>query len=214
MWLISLEDEEVFRISDFRFPLWGMQNREPARFHSAGDPPTQYFASHPLGTYPELLRETERARGRRVLAGDVAAAQNFKLWTLKLTTNDAFELNFDSAPIVGLTPDELVADDHQACRVAGRTYGHLDPEFPKVWRYTSASFPGTVNFAVFGPRVMSEYLRPALTPGDVPGTLAANHARAAGLVLDHMRHIGESHDELDHFRLGQVYDWVQPVDFP
>lgn len=61
---------------------------------------------------------------------------------------------------------------------------------------------------------MSEYLLSPVSLLDMPGTLAADDATAATLVFDHMRHYGDLHEALARHLLGELYDWVQPVDFP
>jgi hypothetical protein len=137
-----------------------------------------------------------------------------RLWVVLVEAREVFDLTFASAAVVGLTPDQLVSDDHLACQQAGERYGREDEEFPDVWRYPSASLPGTSNLVIFGARAMSTYLLPPVSSVDVPGSIATAVAQGVVVLLSAMRHVGTAHVGLEAYRNGTEHVWDQPTTFP
>jgi hypothetical protein len=172
------------------------------------------MCAHPMGPFAEVLRFVERVVGRPLTAADPEfTAFSRTVWALRLSSNDVFDLTFDSAPVVGLTHTELVGDDYSACQVAGERYGRRDPEFPKVWRYASSALPGTENYVVFGARAVSSYHLSPIGPAEIPGAAIAVGARPPGELLAVMRHVGDAHAGVVAYLAGSVYEFeAQPTE--
>lgn len=209
-----IQNLPLYRINKYKDPLWASGgNQPPGRFHDVGDGATQYLSCHPLGPYPELIRVAERGVGRDLQADDPEFADvTYHHWTLLLTAEAVFELKYASAHYLQLTPTELVADDQVACRRAAQRM-RADPAFPKVWRYPSAGLPGVDNVVIFGARAMAEYIKPAVSAIDVPGSLSAANARPPRELLPHLRHINSQHAGLDAYLAGDAYNWPQALSF-
>ena len=101
----------TFRLANFETPLWPVANFSPGRYNLAGEGvATQYLSLHPLTPWAELLRNEDRRTRERALS------MRYPLWVLRVSLSDnPFELSFDSAPEVGLSPEALVADDYEPC---------------------------------------------------------------------------------------------------
>ena len=211
---MSLPDVVIYRINDYPDGLWAIPNNRSARFNSDGIGATQYFSFHPLGTYPELLRDLERPLGRALRENDPEITE-FKrsLWAFRADLDEVFDLTFDSCGVLGLTPADLVDDDHAACRRAGDAYGHGDPQFPSIWRYPSASLPGVTNLVMFGAKAVVSYDGQTVSAADLPGTVAASAAKVPLELMPHMRHIGEIHASYEARLRGQEHVFDQPTTF-
>lgn len=145
--MIRLPAQIAYRAANWDTPLWVEPNRTGGRFNEPLSTATQYLCLHPLGPWAEMARALERQLGRPLAERDLAELEPARrYWLVRLPELEVFDLGFDSAAEVGLSPLDLVDDDHAACRRAGRLHGAR----LGAWRYPSAALPGTHNLAVFG----------------------------------------------------------------
>lgn len=162
----------------------------------------------------ERLRAVERYLHRTLGEADPEyASLRLHVWALKLTDAAVFDLTFDTAGRVGLTPAQLVSEDYAATQRAGDAYGRNDLEFPKVWRYPSAAMPGTSNFVIFGGRWMTTYDRPPAGERRIPGSLVATGASPPMELSAIMRHVGAVHAAWQAHDRGAQYALEQPLSF-
>jgi len=99
----------AYRHADRRFPfLWEGRGQPPARWHDAGDPPTQYLSDTPDGAWAEFLRHEE------ITHRDDVACIARALW--------AVEIGDASLPTSRLPGPTLLGglDTYPACRAAAR----------------------------------------------------------------------------------------------
>lgn len=191
-----------YRIASFSEALWKIPNLTPARFHGFGDPPTQYVTLHPLAAWAEAVRN---ARVPRAALG--SRDLRLRLWVLRLETDRLVHLDFDSAARYGVTPDELVADDHTACRALGRrlrTAGEAGLVYP------SSALPGTSCACLFGERHESPYLEEPVDVIDVPTSVAAENGEPLRSLLPAVRLYGERHAGFDAYVRGLSYAFDEP----
>jgi hypothetical protein len=173
----------VYRHADPRFPfLWENAGQPPARWHSSGEGPVQYFADTPDGAWAEFLRhegiteETELVNVRRAL------------WAVQVPDNLHRE-----AP--QLAPATLTGgfDTYEECRNEARRLrangvpalqapsAALLPGCARGWKVdgglrSAADRDGTV-LAIFG------------AWPDFIGWMAAFAARPRSDLLSHVRHL-------------------------
>jgi hypothetical protein len=191
-----------YRIASYAEALWKIPNREPARFHALGDPPTQYAALHPLTAWSEVIRNARLPRA------EIRADQiRVRLWVLRLDTERLLDIDFDSVDRYGLGPDQLVADDQAACRELGR---RLRADGHEGMIYPSSALPGTRSACVFGERHESPYLDDPVDLIDVPTTVAANNGLSLRTLLDLVRLHGEPHAALRAHLRGARYRFDEP----
>lgn len=99
----------AYRHVDRRFPfLWEGPGQPPARWHDAGDPPTQYLADTPDGAWAEFLRHEEITD-----PADLATVRR-SLWAVDLGT---VTLPRSRLPIRTMTGGRA---SHSACRAEAR----------------------------------------------------------------------------------------------
>lgn len=211
--LITLNEAPLFRANQYPDLFWATPS--PAgRFNVAGSGPTQYMSDHPLGPLAERVRGAERYFGAAV---DESALEYIELrqrvWALKLSADYVFDLTFATASRIGLRAEDLVAEDYRATQAAGETYGRNDPEFPSIWRYSSAALPGTSNIVIFGPRWMSAYDQPSVSDVRIPGCLLAVKAAPPMELSLMMRHFGMPHKALMSYQNGSDFVLEQPTHF-
>lgn len=209
---MRLPAQIAYRAANWDTPLWVERNRSGGRFNEPLSEATQYLCLHPLGPWAEMARALERQLGRAVTEPDLAELEPARrYWLVRLPELEVFDLGFDSAPEVGLSPLDLVDDDHSACRRAARLHGRR----LRAWRYPSAALPGTYNLAVFGERRLARFDADA-TESAWPGVLAADLARMPLEVLPLMRHLGgarRSHPAVRAWRSGAPLRVQQPLRF-
>jgi hypothetical protein len=173
----------VYRHADPRFPfLWESADQPPARWHSSGEGPVQYFADTPDGAWAEFVRhegiteESELANVRRAVwaveVPDDLPAETPQLAEALLTGGfDAYEecrsearrLRNNSAVALRAPSAALLPGSARGWKVDGG----LQP---------AADRDGTV-LAVFGPRP------------DFVGWVAAFSARPRSDLLTRVRHL-------------------------
>lgn len=190
----------VFRIADWHGPLRVNANRSPGRFHRAGQI-AQYCCLHPLGPWAEFLRAEEPPTPLR-------ATFRHRVWVLKAVDTDVPTIDFDNAETWGISPAQLVSDDHGACRQLGdrlRQDGHPGAIVP------SAALPGTANLVMFGPRVVSPWDLAPIDSVDVPGALVSEDATIPEQLIPLVRFRGEPHSGLEAWGRGEDGSFDDPV---
>jgi hypothetical protein len=190
-----------FRVSGWDEPFWVNENRWARRFNEPLMGPVQYWSLHPLTPWAEILR------GQGIQTSEESAEIRQRLWVARFEV-DADRVTFDTAASFGLEPEQLISDDHGACRRLGEQ--RLDLELPNALTVPSAALPGTENLVVFGPLVRSPYSAEPLSPDDVPVSVAADSARPPETLLPLVRHHGDPHDEYVAWRRGDSFRFREP----
>jgi hypothetical protein len=195
-----------FRLAAWDTPLWALPNSRAGRYNHAGQGSTQYLALHPLTPWAEMARNTHRSS--EVLIAEL----RLPLWILRITlVEDPLELDFNTAPTWGLSPEDVVADDHSPCRAFADRLRN-DPDAPKTFVAPSAALPGTRNLVILEPRVSFPYQAEPIDEGDVPLSLAAEEAVAPqGLAsMLHLINAGQDQQGLEAWRAGNEFMFRQP----
>jgi hypothetical protein len=187
-----------YRHAAYSSPWWGSPNTRAGRFHRALEATTQYLCLHPLGPAAEVLRHHVGPDGPAA-AHTVA----LDLWAARLPEQDAFvRLDFDTCVDHGITPEELVGDDHGPTQdVADR----LRAQGVQGIVVHSAALPGTSNVVLFGPRVLHPYLLDPVIGEEVPTGHLTDAARPAAEVLPLVRWLGAPHAALQEWRATGTY---------
>jgi RES domain len=173
----------VYRHADPRFPFsWESADQPPARWHSPGEGPVQYFSDTPDGAWAEFLRhegiteESELSNVRRAL------------WAIELPDSLPMESPRLAQPaLTGGTPSyETCRKEARRLRAKGATAlrapsAALLPGGARGWKVAGGLKPaadrdGTV-IALFG------------LPPDLVGWMAAFAARPRSDLLDRVRHL-------------------------
>lgn len=194
-----------FRISSWKTPLYVNPPRRPGRFHAAGSPPTQYVCLHPLGPWAEYLRNGDLRNPEDI--GDL----RLNVWALKLDLSDALWLDFEAAERKTeepeMRPEDLVSDDHTACRqFADRL--RSDSAAQKAIVVPNAALPGTRNLVIFGPRVQIPYGWDPVDYGDIPACAVTKASQPPEGLLERVRFREQPHAELDAWREGRRFDFT------
>jgi hypothetical protein len=194
----------AFRLANYETPLWSVDNFAAGRYNDAGAGFTQYLSLHPQTPWAELLRnEDRRTRERAVL-------MRYPLWAIRVQLDDRpLELTFDNAGDFGLTPEDLVADDHGPCRGLARGFRS---DGPSVFLAPSAALPGTSNLVVLEPRVLASWNQVPLDELDWPGSLVSQDGRCPEGLWDlvHHRAAGAAHPALAAWRNGEDFVFEEP----
>lgn len=189
--------QTLYRHAMWDTPWWVNANRSPGRYNALGDPPVQYWCTHPLGPAAEFLR----------WQGALSAAElqevHLRIWAARIPSNALVRIGFDSASSYGIEPGDLVADDYgrtqalaERLRRSG-TQGMLVP---------SAALPGTEVAVLFGPRLLFPYLPEPVDPEQVRTAHVAD-AFVPSEVMPHVRWKGTDHDT---FKEWQASDDPKP----
>ena len=194
----------AWRLANWDTPLWEAPNRRAGRYNRAGENPTSYLCLHPWGPWAELLRWEDRNT-----PADVADLSG-RVWSVRVMLPDPPRtIGFDDAAALGVAPEDLVAEDHAACRDLAddaRGSGELAIIVP------SAALPGTSTLVLLGPRVLIPWqLQPIDIDIDVPAAVIADRAGPPLAVLAYVRWRGSSHAGLDAWRAGGPADFLEPV---
>jgi hypothetical protein len=192
--------ETAFRIANWDTPLRVNHNRSSGRFNEAGSPPTQYFCLHPLGPWAEYMRTNELREPVDL------AERRLRIWAVKLDLAGALEIDFANAARFGLTPADLVGDDHGPCRrLAERLRSERSAETIVV---PNAALPGTRNVVIFGERTAIPYAWPPRDSWDLPACALAERSRPPEGVESVVRFAGEPHPELEAWTAGLSYQFA------
>jgi hypothetical protein len=125
----------------------------------------------------------------------------------RVELGDLLELDFDSAASFGITPANLVADNHTACRALGQ---RLRSDGVAGIIHPSSALPGTRSICLFGERHESPYLLDPIGPLDVPTSVGAEDGAALRSLLDLVRLHGEAHDALEAHLRGVIFSFTEP----
>jgi RES domain len=190
-----------YRRADYGTPLRTVAASEPARYN-AGDEaePTQYLALHPLGPFAELMR------GNDLRTAEQVRAVRTRTWALDAPLDGFPEVTFESADDFGITAEELVGDDHSACRRLAR---RLRNETPGLI-VPSAALPGTRNVVLFGPRVAAPYLTEPVSTIDVSASITSQAGRPPVSLLDIVRFKGQPDPALEAWKGGETFVFAEP----
>jgi hypothetical protein len=192
----------AYRSASYSTPLRTIGDSRAARFHRGGEPePTQYLSLHPLGPLAELMRNNDLRTPAQL------AAVRVRTWALDARLDDLEEITFENADTYGITPAELVADDHEACQALGSELRARDIVGLIV---PSAALPGTRNVVMFGPRVAAPYLTPVVSSVDIPASITAEDGRPPTTMIDVVRFVGDRHEALDGWSSGVEFEFVEP----
>jgi RES domain len=194
----------AFRLANYETPLWSVENFSAGRYNEPDAGFTQYLSLHPLTPWAELLRNEDRRTRERALP------MRYPLWAVRIRLDDdPFELTFDNAGDVGLTAEDLVADDHGPCRALAQGFRERGPH---AFLAPSAALPGTTNLVVLAPRVLTPWNQVPLDDVDLPGSLASQDGRCPEGLWDvvHYRATGTTHAALDAWRNGQDFTFEEP----
>lgn len=192
-----------FRIADWQSPLRVRGSRHEGRYHRVGEI-VQYFSLHPLGAFAEYVRR-ERP--------DPATLAEFRhrLWAARVPAATATVIDWDSADSHGIAPEELVGDDYAPCQdLADRLRGDGIREIV----VPSAALPGTRNLVMFGERVPAPFTVEPIAGIDVSTTVGAEDATIPGWLVDRVRTPGDDHPELEVWRQGEPFTFIEPDTAP
>jgi hypothetical protein len=182
-------------------PWWANPNRSPGRYHALGDPPVQYWCTHPLGPAAEFLR------WQGPLAQDDVGDVRLRLWAAVAEDDRLVAVDFDNADEFGLDPADLVAEDYgptQALAQRVRSAGAVGMIVP------SAALPGTHVVVMFGPRLLFPYLSEPIDQEQVPTAHVAD-SELPGEVVARVRWRGAPHGAIEEWsRVGRVAPFVDP----
>jgi hypothetical protein len=196
----------AYRAAAYRTPVRARDHGggDGGRYHDPGSEATQYFSLHPLGPWAEQVRN-QRCRS-------MAEALEIRLpvWAARVVLPSApVVVDFDSAADgrapFPITAEELVSDNHEACRALGRAL-RLDPLSPKAIRVPSAALPGTETLVIFGRRRGIEYLASPSRGIQIPYAASAHGARIPSPLFEHVRLHGEPHAGLEAWRQGDRHE--------
>jgi RES domain len=198
----------AFRLANYETPLWAVPNFAAGRYNEPDTGSTQYLSLHPLTPWAELLRnEDRRTREQAIL-------MRYPLWALRLEFDTApLDLTFDNAHELGLSPGDLVADDHTPCRELARRWR---TDGPSAFIAPSAALPGTRNLIVLEPHVLISWEQVPIEDIDWPGSLASQDGRCPeGLwELVHYRATRAKHPALRAWRRGAAFTFEEPLVSP
>lgn len=192
----------AYRNANYFNPLWADPSPFEGRFHRAGQT-AQYLCLHPLGPAAEALRHA---------VGPVPEDFDdlrLNLWAIQIADEGIVNVNFADCQRLGITPDQLVADEYAATQgLADR----LRDQNVFALRVPSAALPGTDNLVLFGPRVSCPYLEFPVQPEELPTGHLSDDARSPGELIHLVRWIGTPHSALRTWETTGVYQQlVDPV---
>lgn len=182
---VDVTDRIAFRVAEYDTPFWARSNSRPARWHSIGVGPTQYFTYDPRGAWAEI------ARAQNIRAPADLGELRMRIWAAKITCGNVADFStFDRCEAAGVDPELLIADDHAWCRELGdalRLGGFRGVLAP------SAAHPSSINLTLFGPRTLLGWNNRPILASSVPATVVA----VGGPPLDlpsTVRYIGMEHE--------------------
>ena len=164
----------LFRYTSYDGPFWVRPNSRAGRWHVFGDPPTQYWSMTPDAAWAELIR-TEDLHTEAELE-----ELRMPIWACRYPVSNLVDFGEQSVcEKLGVSLDELIADDWSSCQSLGR-------------RLRSDGCPGVIapcvaleghwNVTIFGARRQIDWRdRPALAR-TVPAAVVAAGRPRRGLV--------------------------------
>jgi hypothetical protein len=194
----------AFRLANYETPLWSVENFSAGRYNATGSGFTQYLSLHPLTPWAELLRnEDRRTRDRALL-------MRYPPWAIRVRFEDEpFHLTFDNAADIGISPGDLVADDHRPCRALAESFREAGP---RVFTAPSAALPGTQNLIVLEPHVLVSFNQMPLDEIDWPGSLTSQDGRCPDGLWEavHYRASRTKHPGLAAWQRGEAFAFQEP----
>jgi hypothetical protein len=153
----------AFRYCDYDVPFWARENSRAGRWHSFGDPPTQYWSMCPEAAWAELIR------AENLLSEAELDTVRMPLWVCRVPAVWLIDLRRPEVQAdYGITAEEIVADDHAKCRSINL---RLREDGPGILT-DSAALPGHTNITLFGgKRAVDWHFTPAFV-----STLATTRA--------------------------------------
>jgi RES domain-containing protein len=135
----------AFRYCDHDVPFWARPNTRSGRWHLAGTEATQYWSLTPDGAWAELIRLEE-------LTSEVELKRvRMPIWVCFVPSTGIADLRQEEVRrSFGLSEEDLVSDDWQACQ---RAAGELRQRYRGVLA-PNAALEGATNLTLFGPRRM------------------------------------------------------------
>ena len=192
----------LYRHASWDTPWWANPNRSAGRYNAVGDPPVQYWCTHPLGPAAEFLRWQGMLTPMELLE------VSLRIWVASVPTEGLIEIRFDNAANFGIEPEELIGEDYAptqelAARLRGQgATGLLVP---------SAALPGTEVVVLFGPRLLFPYLLEPVDSDQVPTAHVAESLIPAE-VLPYVRVRGRRHEGLEYWKAeGSTLPFVDPA---
>jgi RES domain-containing protein len=190
-----------FRRADYATPLRAIAAAQPGRWHdAAAASPTQYLCLHPLGPLAELMRSQDLRTPEQVLA------VRTRTWAIDVPLAGLLEITFGNAREHGISADDLVADDHTACR---RLAAELRPRHAGLI-VPSAALPGTRTVVLFGARVAAPFLTTPVSALDLPASITAHGGRPLLSLLEQACFRGSEHAALAAWREHRPFPFVEP----
>jgi RES domain-containing protein len=193
----------TFRAAAYETPLWATSN-PPGRYNRADSGATQYLSLHPMTPWAELLRAENRQTREEALV------LRPPLWAIKIILEESpMEVTFDNAGEHGLEPDDLVADDWEACQALGEGLR----QDGSVLMVPSAALPGTRNLVVLNPSVVVPYESEPIDWEDLPSALTAQGGRCAEGLWSRVHYRGSKvrHAALEAWANGQELLFDEPA---
>lgn len=192
--------DTCFRISTWDTPLRVNPNRTAGRYNDAGSPATQYFGLHPMTPWAEQMRAQDIKNIEQL------EDLRLRIWAIKVDLTEATEITFSNAYRFEIEPEELVADDHAACRrLASRL--REDPKAPKTIVVPSAALPGTRNVVIFGERVSVPFSWAPMDFTDLPTSIVAERSQPPDGLEQVVRFPGMPNPELNAWTNGAIYEF-------
>jgi RES domain-containing protein len=174
----------AFRYSDYDTPFWARANTSPGRWHSSGEPATQYLCTAVDGAWAELIRAEE------LITEESVAQVRMPMWVARVDQKMIADYSsFEAADNAGFAADALIDEDWHRCQEEGRRLrdaavaGVLAP---------SAALPGVVNLTLFGPRYATSFDSPHRLASAITAHVIAVGAPPPGVVAQVRQH-GQQH---------------------
>lgn len=191
---------EAFRIASWDTPLRVNAHRSAGRFNDVGSEATQYLSLHPLTPWAEYLRNQDL---REI---DEVEGLRLRVWAVRAIVPKVAVIDFNEADAWGISPEDLIDDDHAACReLADRL--RADPMAPLAIEVPSAALPGTRNLVIFGERVRIPYSWEPIDDVDLPAAPIVEGGKPPVELLQAIRWPGDPHAEFEAWREGRRYSF-------
>lgn len=196
----------TFRAADYETPLWAFASLTVGRYNRANqEPATQYLSLHPMTPWAELIRNLDLRDPNN------ARQLRLPIWTIRIELDDdPFELTYDNADEFAREPEDLVADDRDACRSIAAA---LHTRGVGSFTAPSAALPGTRNVVVLQPAVIVDFHAQRFDPEDWPTSLVSRDGRCPEGLWEqvHFKSSATKHGELDAWEGGDEYVFEQPL---
>jgi RES domain-containing protein len=173
----------LFRYSDYDVPFWARPNSRPGRWHTVGNPPTQYWSMTPDAAWSELIRAEHLQQEEEL------NLVRMPLWACRFPATGLLDLRTPEAQDqLAITAAELTSDDWSACQALGQ---ELRRNHPGVIT-PCAALDRHANLTIFGARRHIDWRqRPALASA-VPAAVVAIGRPPDGLIHRVRRRIADS----------------------